>query len=83
MWERGFSGGPILDIASSLQFLHASHVSEREIRLSWGVWNGLLGHATGGVEDGDRNIARNARRTGGTGCRHEHRRKHASDTDQV
>ena len=39
----------MLYIASSLQFLHASHVSEREIRLSWGAWNGLLGHVRGEI----------------------------------
>ena len=44
-------GGPLLDIAGSLQLLHAPHVRERDKALlrgimAGGVWNGfLLGHA--------------------------------------
>ena len=51
--RQGFRGGPLLDIAWSLQLLHAPHVRERDKALLraimvGGVWNGfLLGHARG------------------------------------
>ena len=53
--RQGFRGGPLLDIAGSLQLLHAPHVSERNKALlrgimAGGVWNGfLLGHARGEI----------------------------------
>ena len=49
--RQGSRGGPLLDIAGSLQLLHAPHVRERDKALLrsimvGGVWNGfLLGHA--------------------------------------
>ena len=44
--RQGFRGGPLLDIAGSLQLLHAPHVRERDKALLrsimvGGVWNGL------------------------------------------
>ena len=53
--RQGFRGGPLLDIAGSLQLLHAPHVRERDKALLrgimvGGVWNGfLLGHARGEI----------------------------------
>ena len=52
---RDSGGGPMLDIAGSLQLLHAPHVRERDKALLrsimvGGVWNGfLLGHARGEI----------------------------------
>ena len=45
--RQGFRGGPLLDIAGSLQLLHAPHVRERDKALlrgimAGGVWNGFL-----------------------------------------
>ena len=51
--RQGFRGGLMLDIAGSLQLLHASRVLDRDkaalrIILTGCVWNGiLLGHAKG------------------------------------
>ena len=44
---KGFRGGPLLDVHDSLQFLHSSHVRERDKALLRSVmvgcvWNGLL-----------------------------------------
>ena len=64
---KGFRGCPLLEIAGSLQLLHAPHVRERDKAfhrgiMVGGVWNGfLLGHAMGeivpcrfcGADDGD------------------------------
>ena len=55
--RQGFRGGPMLDIAGSLQLLHAPHVRERDKALLRSimvggvrVWNGfLLGHARGDI----------------------------------
>ena len=53
--RQGFRGGPLLDMAGSLQLLHAPHVRERDKALLrgimvGGVWNGfLLGHARGEI----------------------------------
>ena len=53
--RQGFRGGPMLDIAGSLQLLHAPHVRERDKALLraimvGGVWNGfLLCHARGEI----------------------------------
>ena len=53
--RQGFRGCPLLDIAGSLQLLHAPHVRERDKALlrgimAGGVWNGfLLGHARGEI----------------------------------
>ena len=53
--RQGFRGHPMLDIADSLQLLHAPHVREKDKALLrsimvGGVWNGFpLGHARGEI----------------------------------
>ena len=53
--RQGFRGGPMLEIAGSLQILYAPHVRESDKALLrsimvGGVWNGfLLGHARGEI----------------------------------
>ena len=53
--RQGFRGGPLLDMAGSLQLLHAPHVTERDKALLrailvGGVWNGFLhGHVRGEI----------------------------------
>ena len=40
--REGFGGGPLLDVAGTLQLLNSAHVRERDEALVGGFWNGFL-----------------------------------------